>query len=345
MNIFDWFDLQLFGGEGAGAGAGASGGASSGEGGGQASGESATVAAEQRLRELGVPAERARKRASKIATTMAPAKVENVDKAEVVPATTTNNETPTEEVVEEVAPKRMTWDEIMKDPEYNKEMQKTISSRLKASKTAEESLQKMTPAIELMARKYGLDAKNMDYEALANAINNDDAYYEQKAIEMGTSVETAKRVDQMERDEARRKEAEQRSIQEQKMRAHFIKLEQQSEEVKKLFPNFDLRTELQNPAFARMVSPDSPFSVEDAYHAVHRKEIQAASMQLVAQKTAEKITNSIQAGQRRPDELGASGQAPSVSTFDYRNASVEQRNALKKRIREAAARGEKLYPQ
>jgi hypothetical protein len=33
-----------------------------------------------------------------------------------------------------------------------------------------------------------------------------------------------------------------------------------------------------------------------------------------------------------------------VSTFDYRNASREQREALKQRIRQAAARGEKLYP-
>jgi hypothetical protein len=67
-------------------------------------------------------------------------------------------------------------------------------------------------------------------------------------------------------------------------------------------------------------------------------------MKVAAQKTAEKISNAIQAGSRRPDEAGTSSQAPSVSTFDYRNASREQREALKKRIRDAAARGEKLYP-
>ena len=67
-------------------------------------------------------------------------------------------------------------------------------------------------------------------------------------------------------------------------------------------------------------------------------------MQVTAQKTAEKISNAIASGSRRPDESGTSSQAPSVSTFDYRNASRDQREALKKRIREAAARGEKLYP-
>jgi hypothetical protein len=93
-----------------------------------------------------------------------------------------------------------------------------------------------------------------------------------------------------------------------------------------------------------MTSPNVGISVEDAYYAVHRNEIQTASMQIAAQKTAEKLSNAIQSGSRRPDESGVSSQAPSVSTFDYRNASRDQREALKKRIRDAAARGEKLYP-
>ena len=148
----------------------------------------------------------------------------------------------------------------------------------------------------------------------------------------------------MERETERQKAMEQRTIQEQKIQQHFVKLEQQSEAMKKVFPNFDLRTELKNPAFARMTAPGVGISVEDAYYAVHRNEIQTAAMQVTAQKTAEKISNAIQSGSRRPNESGTSSQAPSVSTFDYRNASRDQREALKKRIREAAARGEKLYP-
>lgn len=114
--------------------------------------------------------------------------------------------------------------------------------------------------------------------------------------------------------------------------------------MKATFPNFDLRKELQNPAFARMTSPNVGVSVEDAYYAVHRREIQAAAMQVTAQKTAQKISNSIQAGQRRPAENGTSGQAASVTSFDYSKASKAEREALKQRIRAAAARGEKIYP-
>ena len=332
-------NLQLFA-EGAGA---------SGEGGGDGAttGENATAAAEQRLRELGVPEDRIRKRASKVASKM-PAPTAQTEtsapKEETKVESATTEEKPTTEDTQDTSPKRMTWDEIMKDPEYNKEMQAVVRSRLKSEKSAEEALGKMAPAIEVLARKYNLDSANMDYDALAKKINDDDSFYEEKALEMGVSVETAKKVDQMERDTERQKAMEQRTLQEQKIQQHFVRLEQQAEAMKKVFPNFDLRKELQNPNFARMTSPNVGISVEDAYYAVHRNEIQTAAMQVTAQKTAEKISNAIQSGSRRPDESGASSQAPSASTFDYRNASREQREALKQRIRQAAARGEKLYP-
>ena len=336
-------NLQLFAGEGAGA-------SGTGEGGGQAtSGDNATAAAEQRLRELGVPEAKIRKSASKVASKMP---TQTAQTAEVAPKEEANvesaatQEKPTTEDAKDnnVSTKRMSWDEIMKDPEYNKEMQAVVRSRLKSEKSAEEALGKMAPAIEVMARKYGLDAKNMDYEALAKAINDDDAYYEDKALEMGVSVETAKKVDQMERETERQKAMEQRTLQEQKIQQHFVRLEQQGEAMKKVFPNFDLRKELQNPVFARMTSPNVGISVEDAYYAVHRNEIQTAAMQVTAQKTAEKISNAIQSGSRRPDESGASSQAPSVSTFDYAKASREQREAFKADLRARMARGEKVYP-
>ena len=331
-------NLQLFA-EGAGA---------SGEGGGEsATGDNATAAAEQRLRELGVPEDKIRKRASTVASKM-PAQTAKRAVAEQKEATNVESaatqEKPTTEDTKGDTPTRMSWEEIMNDPEYNKQMQAVVRSRLKSEKSAEEALGKMTPAIEVLARKYGLDATNMDYEALAKKINDDDSYYEDKALEMGVSVETAKRVDQMERDTERQKAQQQRTLQEQKIQQHFVKLEQQSEAMKKVFPNFDLRKELQNPYFARMTSPNVGISVEDAYYAIHRNEIQTASMQITAQKTAEKISNAIQSGSRRPNESGTSSQAPSVSTFDYSKASREQREAFKKDLQARMARGEKVYP-
>ena len=232
----------------------------------------------------------------------------------------------------------------MADPEYNKQMQSTMQARLRTAKAAEEAMGKLAPALELLARKHGQDPANPDYDALVKAISDDKAYYEDKALEMGVSVETAMQIDQQERDTARQKRQEAQTLQQQKLESRFNQIYQQGEEMKKVFPNFNLQKEMENPVFARMMAPDMPFTVEQAYHAVHHKEIQTASMQVAAQKTAQKISNSIQAGNRRPSENGTSGQAPSVTTFDYRNASPEQRNALKAHIRSEAARGRKVYP-
>ena len=347
MNHSKWLWLQLFAGEGAG-GTGASGGEGGGEG--AVSGDNGVAAEHQRLLELGVPEEKLRKRAKRAnaklpegAVRTTPKEVQEQKPQEQV--ATAEEPNPTEEKTEDTAPARMSWEEIMADPEYNKQMQATVQSRLRSAKNAEENLAKLTPALEVLARKYGQDLENMDYEELAKAINDEDEYYEDKALELGTTVEAAKRIDQQERGDARQKRENDRNLEEQMFRDHFVNMEQQSEKLKKLFPKFDLRTELQNPAFARMTAPGQGImSVEDAYRAVHRKEIEAAQSQVIAQKTAEKMSNAIQAGSRRPDENGTSGQSPSVTTFDYSRASKEQREALKREIYAAKARGEKLYP-
>lgn len=339
MNEQYKLNLQLFAGEGA--------GASGGEGGGEGatSGDNATVDAGQRLRELGVPEDKIRRRA-KYAAKPAESAAKTADPAEQ--ATETNEQAaaadnPTEEKKTDT-PSRMSWDEIMADPEYNKQMQSVVQSRLKSAKGAEEALNKITPALELLARKHNLDPTNINYEELAKKISDDDGYYEDKALSMGVSVETAKQIDQHERETARKQREEARNLEDQKLRDHFDKLVQQGEAMKTVFPHFNLQKELQNPVFARMTSPNMGISVEDAYYAVHRAEIQTAGMKAAAQQTAQKISNSIQAGRGRPDEAGASGQAPSVTTFNYRNASREQREAFKADIRARMARGEKVYP-
>lgn len=314
MAYLKWLNLQLFaeGGDGGGEGA--------------ATGEtSAADAGQNRLLELGVPAEKIRKRAKKAAPTLPDGAVRKADQQAAAAA-------PTEETKpEEAKAKRMSWDEIKADPEYNAEMQKMMQERVKKSKESEEALGKVAPLLSVLAEKYGLDPNNLDYDALTQAVYKDDGNFEDKALAEGKPI-----------DEVR--QTAYQTLEQQKIQRHIQSLEQQGEALKQMFPNFDLRTELQNPAFARMTSPSVGISVEDAYYAVHRKEIQHAAMQVTAEKTAQKISNSIQAGQRRPDEHGTSGQAASVTKFDYSKASRDQRDALKKAIRDAAARGEKLYP-
>lgn len=333
MKKINWLNLQLF----------ADGGEAAAEG--TDTGDHAACDADERLRELGVPEDKLQKhrarreRSAKKSVSFDQAVPANAQE-ETKAAASTENPTPTEDK----PTGRMSWDEIMKDPEYNREMQSIVRSRLKTAGAAEENLNKLTPALELLARKYGLDAENIDHDALAKAISDDGAYYEDKALEMGVPVATAKQIDDEARENARTERAAAVTAEREMIENHFRKLEQQGEAMKKTFPAFDLRKELQNPVFARMTSPGGGISVEDAYYAVHRKEIQTASMQAVAEKTAQKVANSIRAGAKRPDENGTSAQASSVSAFDYKHMSRDQRTAFKNDLKRRWANGEKVFP-
>jgi hypothetical protein len=328
MNKHTWLDLQLF---------------AEGEGGGEGAttGVEAVDPGQQRLLELGVPADKIRKRASEAVAKMSKG---NARAQEQKPTEQIPTAEPTEEEPKADAPTRMSWDDIMKDPEYNKQMQAVVQSRLRSAKGAEETLQKFAPAFEVLARKHGIDPNNIDYEALAKKINDDESYYEDKAMEMGVSIDEARKLDQKERDTARQQRQEAMNLEQKKFQDHIMNLERQAEEMKKVFPKFDLRTELRNPNFARMTSPSGGVSVEDAYYAIHRKELQTATAQASAQATAKQISNAIQAGSRRPQENGTSGQAPSVTHFDYSKASPEQRKQFKAFLESERAAGRKVYP-
>lgn len=337
--LFKWLGLQLFA-EGGDGGAGTA----------ATPGDNAPDAGETRLRELGVPESVLAKRAKRAKAAPAPRmeqpapRQETAQQQEQQPAeeqdAAAENTAPAEG--DNAAPARMSWDEIMADPEYNKQMQSVIKARLKTAGQAEDTLSKLSPALELVARKYGLDGKDPD--ALAKAISEDDSLYTEKAEETGMSVAAVKQIEQLQRDNARLQAQNEKAAAQQAFMAHMEILQQQGEALKKTFPSFDLATEMQNPTFSRMTSPSGGVSVEDAYYAIHRKEIQQAAMQVAAQKTAEQMSNAIRSGQNRPVENGTQAQAPSVTAFDYAHASREQREALKRQIREAAARGQKIYP-
>lgn len=326
MHKYHW--LQLFA-EGAAAPAGD---------GAAETGDIAPDAGEHILTGLGVPADKISKRSKQRVGAMARETAKPADHVTAQPDDAAGKDT-----TEATEAKKPTWDEIMADPEYNQKMQETISKRLKAEKSAKETLDSLQPALELLSRKYGFTGENSDYAALSDAISKDAQFYETRAEELGVPVEQAMQIDRLERENARLRERERISVEDQKMQSHFVNLVQQGEELKKTFPSFDLRAELQNPVFARMTAPDVGIPVAQAYRAVHSDEIQAVSMQVAAHKTREQISQNIQSGMNRPTENGASA-AASVSTTTNKGMTREYRAEIKRRMAEASARGEKLYP-
>ncbi len=341
--------LQLFAEGGAAAGAGAGEGNASGDNGAVAAGQQPQTQADM-LAALGVPPEKIRAK-YKNTVVNAPNTQNTVQQDAAAP---TGSEPPQQTDNGNTAqqPQRMTWDEIKKDPEYNRQMQDMVQKRVQKYKQREDQINGL---LGIVAQRYGIDAADpgkLDIEALENAINADDDYYEKKGLELGVSADLAKHIADLERKAARADAMEQENSQQRAITEHLQKLETQAEAFKAVVPGFDLREELSDPTFARLTSPGVGLSVEDAYFATHRQEIQQAqaqqaraAVQAAAAQTKAAIASSIQAGQRRPTENTATAQAGSVlSVNDPRNMTPQQRAELKARIRQAAAKGVILMP-
>lgn len=83
---------------------------------------------------------------------------------------------------------------------YDARMSDTIQKRLKSSKETVDKYNALAPTLDLLGRKYGVDAS--DINALNKAIEEDDSYYEDEALERGISVEQLKEIRKMERENA-----------------------------------------------------------------------------------------------------------------------------------------------
>lgn len=334
-NKFKW--LQLFA-DGTGEGGAADSGVTSPADAGQDTGVNASAVAGQtveptqadRLRELGVPESKLKR--AKYSQKAAPQKQrETASQAAAAE---------TQEVTEEAkdTAKRLSWDEIMADPEYNGEMQKVVKAAKEKLKTSAEGLEKLAPAIQLIAKKYGVDAS--DYDAVSKAVVDDDAYYEERAMELGVTTDVAKQLDKSEKMMRAAEEQQQKFINEQKLMEHIGKLNRQAIELQQKYPDFNLGKELNNPTFARLTAPDLNLPLEDAYELVHREEIKENIRQAALKASIQQVSNAVQSNKSRPNDGVSKSSNASVQTFNYQNATKAQREALKARIRS----GEKIFP-
>ncbi len=215
--------------------------------------------------------------------------------------------------------------------EYDADVQKLIRNRLHKANNYEKKTQ---PLFSALADKYGVDASNID--AIIKAVEEDDSFYQEKALEAGLTVAEYKEKYKMQQ-ELERYRAQDRERRETAERTEAMnRLYAQAEEVKKVFPDFDINKESQNPDFARLVSKGVPCLA--AYKAVHHDDIVASAMATAVQKASDKLSASVAANASRPNENGMSSQSSAISTVDVKNLSKEQMSDFKKR----ALAGEKI---
>lgn len=210
---------------------------------------------------------------------------------------------------------KKSWEEILSDPEYRREydrqVQSIVKKRLRDRQGNQEKLKKLTEAIEVIGRSLGMDmqqGQEINLEELAEKLQRSSR--EQLKGEYGRAA---------------------------RAKAQLDSLKQQAELMKQNFPDFDLARELENREFLKLTAPHTGLSLEEAYYALHYREL-AEGLTKAASLSA---ARSVGSGAARPRELKG-GQAALSSSGDPRQMSRQEREELKKRIYQASALGKKL---
>lgn len=303
-------------------------GASGGDGGGDGAGTGVTSAdagqstgdiaddAGQRLEALGVPKDKAEKYSKKMAKRSQQRAQDNAEDPK--PA-------------EQQKAAMPSWDEYMKDPENKKRLEEMMAARGRSAteerNAAQEQMQKLSSALELLSVRYGKETKDGQYDidGLVEAITGDDLFFEDKALESGESVEKVKSDWQKEREEARQKQMER----EMQLQKRFQEMQQQIPVVQEEFPNFDFNKEMENPEFVHLANSRElggmGWDLKRAFRAVHQEEIERQQAAEIAQRVKSDTARVVQSNQTRPRENGSAA-ATVLPANDYESAKARFRN-------------------
>jgi membrane-bound lytic murein transglycosylase B len=159
---------------------------------------------------------------------------------------------------------------------YDQRMQETVRNRLKGAKENEARLKEneskltaLAPTLEMLGKKYGVDPS--DIAALSKAIEDDDSYYEEEALEKGISVQQLKEMRKVQKENAilrQEKEARERN---ENARQLYNRWMTEAQSTKEVYPSFDMETEMKNQKFVDLLR--SNIDVRTAFEVIHRDEI------------------------------------------------------------------------
>lgn len=219
--------------------------------------------------------------------------------------------------------------------DFEKRTQEIINKRFKETKTMQEQIEKLNAITEILRQKYNVNDGDLD--GLANALQADDTFFEEEASKKGMTVEQYKQFKRLERENAIYRKSQAEIERQKQIEQVHAKWNEQSIQLKQLYPDFDFSTELNNQNFGKLLS--AGLDVKTAYETVHIDDIKNTYAQQTAQKVAEKQAQNIQLRQQRPTENGLGGSTTGVIVKnDVRKLSPSDR----REIARLAGLGEKI---
>ena len=217
---------------------------------------------------------------------------------------------------------------------YTEETQRIIDRRFREARNLEQQAAKQQPVIDMLMQRYKIS--DGDMSKLAQAVENDDAYWSEAAEEAGMSVEQYKQFQKLQRENAALLRAQRMRQNQQAAQQQLQKWYGEGEQVKAVYPDFDLSTESKNTQFLAMLKAGVP--VQHAYEVIHMDEIKAGVAQNTARRTEKQVVDGIRAKGSRPAENGTSSQSAFTVKDDPHKWTKQDRAEVARRV----ARGETI---
>lgn len=224
------------------------------------------------------------------------------------------------------------FDELIKGEykkEFNERVHNIISRRMAEAAAAEAE---KNDVLQKLYTRYGVNSP----EELTRALDED------SEVESRAAVEGMTKDSFLERERLRMFKAQQEEYM-RSMRGEMAAQEQlrawetEAEEMKGIYPEFDLNTELSDPRFKSLLMTKNPqykISMKDAYRIVHFDELNKAAEEAAARAVAK----SVNARAGRPPENGIGSGAGVVVKNDVKSLTKKDRAEIAKRV----SRGEKI---
>ncbi len=196
---------------------------------------------------------------------------------------------------------------------YTEDTQKMINRRFRETKGLQEELAAYKEAVAPLMRKYGVE----DVKAFAEAVQGDNDVWQGRADKEGLTNEQMREKDSLLAENQRLKAAEEARARDDFATKQYNEWMKESVEVQKVYPEFDIRAELQNDKFRTLIGQG--FSIMDAYEFAHLSEIKSRA----AKESEKAVTENIKSRGNRPLESGASNPAGVIVKSDPEKFSDE----------------------
>lgn len=194
---------------------------------------------------------------------------------------------------------------------FKKRTQGIIDKRFKSFKALEEAQAKQQPILNFLSEKYGIDSSQT--ELLLEKMQSENNKPENESV----NTDKADTFDKN------------RYISE---KAHALSKQWsiEGERLKKVFPDFDFKTELKNPAFTTLLKSGMP--LRKVYTAIHSDELIKNAVSGTAKQVAEQTFNSIKANGRRVAENGLRGGAGFIQKTDVNSLTGQDIRDILKQV-------------